>query len=87
MVQTTTSGAQGETARNTSMSKPVFYLEGIWIDGRLAVIYSDKGYSCKWQEYQNNDPQLKMGVNMVIYALTQEGGRARSIMGKYTSAK
>ncbi|MBN1291501.1 MAG: DUF4159 domain-containing protein [Candidatus Latescibacteria bacterium] len=87
MVQTTTSGAQGETSRNASMSRPVHYLEGIWLDGRLTVVYSNKGYVLKWTEYDNNEPQLKMGVNMVVYALTHEGGIAQKTMSQYSSVQ
>ena len=85
MVQTTTSGVPGETARNTSMSKPIHYLEGIWIDGRLAVVYSNKGYGCKWKDFENNEPQLKMGVNLIVYALIHEGGIAQRFMERYST--
>jgi hypothetical protein len=65
-----------ENSRTTSMSKPVLYLEGVWINERLVVVYSNKGYIVKWTELDNNVPQLKMGVNMIVYALRQEGGLA-----------
>ncbi len=52
-------------------SKPVEYLEGFYHEDRLAGIYCDKGYGKLWNENYGNEPQLKMGVNMVIYALTQ----------------
>ncbi|MCD6307470.1 MAG: DUF4159 domain-containing protein, partial [Candidatus Latescibacteria bacterium] len=55
------------------MPRRVPYLEGIWVDGRLAVVLANKGYGVKWAEYSNNEPQLKMGVNMVVYALTVPG--------------
>ena len=84
MTQTTTTGVQGETARNAYMAKPVDYLEGIWLGERLVAIYSDKGYGVKWKRFSNNDPQLKMGVNFVVYALTQSGGIARRLMDTYT---
>ena len=84
MTATTTTGAQGEVARNSKMSKQVHYLEGIWIDGRLAAVYSDKGYSCKWNAPGNNEPQLRMGVNLVVYALTQEGGIAQKVMSGFS---
>jgi len=56
------------------MSKQRLYLEGVWYKGRLVAVYSDKGYIIKWNETSNNEPQLKIGVNMIIYALTHEGG-------------
>jgi len=58
------------------MSRQRLYLEGVWYKGRLAAVYSDKGYIIKWNENTNNDPQLKMGVNIIVFALTQEGGIA-----------
>ncbi|MFC1607061.1 DUF4159 domain-containing protein [Candidatus Latescibacterota bacterium] len=87
MITTTTTGVQGETARNSMMAKPVHYLEGIWIDGRLAAVYSDKGYCCKWNDPSNNEPQLRMGVNLVVYALTQEGGIAQKVMSGFSCSE
>ena len=52
------------------------YLEGIWIGGRLAVVFSNKGYTVNWNEISGNDAQLKMGVNLMVFALTQPGGIA-----------
>jgi len=86
-VQTTTTGVQGETARNSSMAKAVHYLEGIWLGNRLVAIYSDKGYAVKWKDLTNNEPQLRMGVNMVVFALTQEGSIAQQKMDFYSTAQ
>lgn len=47
-------------------------LLGATIDGRLAVVYSNMGYSVKWNADTGNDPQLKMGVNLIMYALSQK---------------
>jgi len=58
-----------------TMARSVHYLEGIWIDNRLAAVYSNKGYGRKWAARENNDPQLKIGINMVVYALLQAGGK------------
>jgi len=69
-----------------TLNKQVLYLEGIWIDDRLVAIYSDKGYARKWKETSNNEPQLKMGVNMVVYALTQEGSIAQQKMDFFSTA-
>jgi len=51
-------------------------LEGIFIDGRLAVIFSDKSYSTSWAP-TIFDPKLryipevyKFGINMLVYAVT-----------------
>ena len=86
-VQTTTTGIQGEIARNAHMAKPVYYLEGIWLDERLVAVYSDKGYALKWKSIVNNDPQLKMGVNFVVFALIQSGGIARQKMDFFSSVR
>jgi hypothetical protein len=64
--------------------EPVFYLEGIWIKNRLVAIYSDKGYSVSWERDYDNIPQLKMGVNIIVFALTQTGGMAEKLMEQYT---
>lgn len=50
-------------------------IEGIWIGGRLAGILSNKGYAYRWAEFPvNSVPQVKYGVNAVVYALCQVGG-------------
>lgn len=59
---------------NQFRSEQVFYLEGAWHKDRLAAVYSDKGYIVRWNDDSNNEPQLKMGVNLIVYALAQEGG-------------
>ncbi|MFC1539487.1 DUF4159 domain-containing protein [Candidatus Latescibacterota bacterium] len=71
-------------------------LWGVWAGERLVAIYSDKGYGHLWQagiiynksrdfnsgsnEKYNFNPQLKLGVNMLVYALIQEGGIARQLV-------
>ena len=87
MVQTTTTDMQGETARNSSMAKAVLFLEGIWLDERLVAIYSDKGYAQKWKLMSNNEPQLKIGVNFVVFALTQAGGIAQQKMDFFSAVQ
>ena len=84
---TSTTGLQGIPARAAYMTKPVNYLEGIWLGSRLVAIYSDKGYASKWNEYTNNEPQLKMGVNIVVFALTQRGGIAQQRMDTFTTIR
>ena len=34
-----------------------------------------------WQQSYENEPQLKMGINLVIYALTMEGSLALKLKG------
>ena len=70
-----------------AMPKQVNYLEGIWLQGRLVAIYSNKGYAGKWAATYNNEPQLKMGVNMVVFALTQEGSIAQQKMEFFSAVQ
>ncbi len=70
-----------------TITKQVLYLEGITIDNRLCAIYSDKGYGIKWESEENNEPQLKMGVNMVVFALTQEGSIAQQKMDFFSAVQ
>ena len=70
-----------------TMSKQVLYLEGISVQDRLVAIYSDKGYGLKWKDTDNNEPQLKMGVNMVVFALTQEGSIAQQKMDFFSAVQ
>jgi hypothetical protein len=52
-----------------------YSIEGIWIGSRLAGILSNKGFAYRWAEYPDNSaPQIKYGVNIVVYALRQVGG-------------
>ena len=69
------------------MPKQIFYLEGITVEERLVAIYSDKGYANKWADTYNNEPQLKMGVNMVVFALTQEGSIAQQKMEFFSAVQ
>jgi hypothetical protein len=87
MVQTATNGMQGIEALNAAMAKAVHYIERIWLDERLVAIYSDKGYALKWKELTNNEPQLRMGVNFVVFALTQAGGIAQQKMDFFSAVQ
>ena len=80
-------GVSGGNKRSTTMPKQVHYLEGITIDDRLVAIYSDKGYAVKWAANTNNEPQLKIGVNMVVFALTQEGSIAQQKMDFFSAVQ
>ncbi|MFC1541672.1 M56 family metallopeptidase [Candidatus Latescibacterota bacterium] len=50
------------------------YLEGIWLNNRLAAVYSDKGYIYKWSENGQNTPQIALGMNMVLFPILQKSG-------------
>ncbi|MFC1692587.1 DUF4159 domain-containing protein, partial [Candidatus Latescibacterota bacterium] len=76
-----------QASARTRPTPAVHYLEGIWLNERLVAIYSDKGYAIKWKDLSNNEPQLKMGVNMVVFALTQEGSIAQQRMDFFSTAQ
>jgi hypothetical protein len=51
------------------------YLKAIEVDGRVAVLYSNKDYGCEWDyDYRNKrwlvEDNTKFGVNIVMYAMT-----------------
>ena len=51
------------------------YLQAIEIDGRIAVLYSNKDYGCEWDyDFRNKrflaEDNTKFGVNIVVYAVT-----------------
>ena len=76
------------------------YIEGIHLDGRLVLVYSQQSYRDFWSkrperaltegsEYilanwnhvphhrPSSTPAIRLGINVVVYALTQEGSLAR----------
>ncbi len=51
------------------------YLKAITIDGRIAVLYSNKDYGCEWDyDFRNKrflaEDNTKFSVNIVVYAMT-----------------
>ena len=51
------------------------YLKAIEINGRIAVLYSNKDYGCEWDyDFRNKrflaEDNTKFGVNIIIYALS-----------------
>ena len=51
------------------------YLKGIEIEGRTAVLYSNKDYGCEWDYHFKNkrfmrEDNTKFGVNIVVHAMT-----------------
>jgi Domain of unknown function (DUF4159) len=51
------------------------YLKAIEIDGRIAVLYSNKDYGCEWNyDWENKrfatKDNTRFGVNIIVYALT-----------------
>ena len=63
---------------------PAPHLEGIFLEGRLVAVYSDKAYGRIWQREYENEPQLKMGLNLVVFALTQQGSIAQQQIDFYS---
>jgi hypothetical protein len=50
------------------------YLKAITINGRMAVLYSNKDYGCEWDyDFRNKrflaEDNTKFGVNIVVYAM------------------
>jgi len=64
-------GADGTVYDTKVRSDEANTLQGIFISGRLAILYSDKGYTAKWNDILN-DAQLKFGVNLITYAVSQK---------------
>ena len=51
------------------------YLKAFQVDGRMAVLYSNKDYGCEWDyDYRNKrflaEDNTKFGVNIVMHAMT-----------------
>ena len=51
------------------------YLKAFQVDGRIAVLYSNKDYGCEWDyDYRNKrflaEDNTKFGVNIVVHAMT-----------------
>lgn len=71
------------------------YLEGIFLNGRLAVLFSSKGYTHAWSEWRfisaaqggplDNARQLHFGINIIVYASTAKGGLMDQIRAKVAS--
>ena len=63
---------------------PSPHLEGIFLEGRLVAVYSDKAYGMLWEREFQNEPQLRMGLNLVVFALTQQGSIAQQQIDFYS---
>ncbi|MFQ5603286.1 MAG: DUF4159 domain-containing protein, partial [bacterium] len=51
------------------------YLKAIEVNGRIAVLYSNKDYGCEWDyDFRNKrwlvEDNTKFGVNIIVYAMT-----------------
>lgn len=62
---------------NVVIAQPSYNLEGVFLGDRLVAIYCDKGYVHTWARNFGNEPQLRFGINAVVFALTQQGSIAQ----------
>jgi hypothetical protein len=51
------------------------YLRAVEVDGRIAILYSNKDYGCEWDyDFRNKrflaEDNTKFGVNIIIHAMT-----------------
>ena len=67
----------------TGKTDPVYWLEGIFLEDRLVAVYSDKGYGAFWERETENEAHLRLGVNLVVFALTQKGSIAQQQIDFY----
>jgi len=76
-------------------ARPRDYLEGVYIGQRLTLIYTNMGYCNAWGDWGRSgglrgyspdekdwDPtrQFQFGVNLLVFALTQEGSITNRVM-------
>ncbi len=50
---------------------PRYYLEGVFLEGRLVALYARQGYVHLWAMNNGNEPQLRFGINAVVFAMQQ----------------
>jgi len=84
-------GYAGSTMFRTLLPQNAF-LEGVFINDSLIAVYSKSGYGQKWtpNKYtgmENNSPQMRFAANIVVYALTREGGMTDRVMERFTDAQ
>ena len=82
-------GFGGPRRLDKRMPQQVPYPDTVSIEGRVMVIFSHYWYSAAWcgqwyeYWYRDNTPQLQFGVNLLVFALTQEGGITRRVMDTF----
>ena len=62
------------------MSHDIGTFLGITIDDRLVGVQSNMDYEDCWGFIVENGRSLQFGINMVIFALTQEGSITQQVM-------
>jgi hypothetical protein len=76
-------GGHGE---NYPLCPQVPYLNTVSYEGRMMIIFCTKWYGIAWSNWPGstnlggNTRQLQFGVNLLVYALTQEGGITNRVM-------
>lgn len=70
-------GAPPGVGRGTPLFEQ-FYLSGIWVNDRLVAVLSNRGYTIFMNDPIDNEPQLRFGVNMVLYGLMYGGKQTNS---------
>ena len=77
-------GLDGFMGSGTLLRRPPYPIEMVVLDGRLWCIMSNKDYEDIWSRecWDNSDPtrQYMFGVNLIVFALTQEGGITHRLM-------
>ncbi|MBM4174568.1 MAG: DUF4159 domain-containing protein [Ignavibacteria bacterium] len=48
------------------------YIDGLFINGKLTAVLSNKGYIPQWVALENKTEALNFGVNLVLYALERK---------------
>ena len=56
---------------------PRHYLEGVFLEGRLAGLFADKGYVHHWARPFGNEAHLRFAINAVVHALRTGTGARR----------
>ena len=84
----------GEPSAELDSHRSPPYLEGVKLDGRLVLVYSLKSYRDMWAgrmdelrsflgdqaAFRGEERVMQLGVNLLAFALTQEGGIAKRMV-------
>ncbi len=52
--------------------KKIPLVMGIWYDNRLVGVFSDREWGRSWASYNYENPNFRLGVNMVVYSLIRQ---------------
>lgn len=65
---------EGSQLNGTGRATSVPLLYGVWLDGRLAAVFSDKSYGLRWDETTYGSAAIRMVINIFVYALRESSG-------------